>query len=1772
MPIDPVKLTKDIKDKYDSYLSSTFHLNNENLRNVFNKVIEGYNFVKGPFLESTPPFKSGVHLKELIKEGILNAKFNDFIFEALEYLNDKPLYLHQEKAIRKVVNDRNLVISSGTGSGKTECFLIPIYNHLLNEYQEKGTITPGVRALLLYPMNALANDQLRRIREIARVLEKNIPELNITFGRFTGETDETDVQAEETFLQANPGETIVKSERLSRKAMRENPPHILITNYAMLEYLLLRPKDNTFFDGENAQNWRFLILDEAHIYSGAKGIEMALLIRRLKDRVSKKTNGEIQCIATSATLVSDVDDWTSVSRFASTLFGEPFEWIELDPSKQDIIDGERIDVDLMGELKSFPLEIYSELEQIIFNDDLPIKDKLDKMFNCLQKTGIKESLLKEIVNNSRDNIKVIIYGFLSLDERLLNLKQYLKQGTRELTDCIINILKKEKPTEREIQCIISLINLSVWAKIKRESLPLLPARYHLFVRAPEGAFISFYPKEEIYLERKEKTKEEYPVFELAACKRCGQEYLVGRVQNNILKHTYQEGELINKSRVISKNRYFILWNESINFEEDEDQEVAIPDYILEKGEKWELCVMCGKLFKNKEEKCECKIKTDSRRILVEVFPKDDVLNKCFSCGLRSINIVRKFVFSQNNLNSIIVIVLYQHQNKELFSSEDYSLKKILAFSDSRQGAAIFAAFLEKDYEQLLFRSIITKAIEENNIYDDYRLNSLFEDVLIITQKHRLFNDDIDEREKSKRVWRWIIYEFCALFDKRNSLEKVGIISFSPIFPKGWTPIKELYEAPWNLNDKNARNIYIVLLNSLRFNFACSFPPNVGLEPTDEFFFPRNHQYKFRGEISNSKKGIFSFIPSGGHLNLRLDYLKRLYKTITNKNDKEKVCKKILGLIWSDLVVNWRDKGFLSFREGNEGTVLQLDYRFWTVNKGMKENRIFHCNKCGTYLSFSIKNTCPTFNCRGKLIEEKNDLNLKTNFYNSMYHELNPIKMVTHEHTAQLESSHASKIQQEFVKGNINVLSCSTTFELGVDLGTLETVFLRNVPPEPANYVQRAGRAGRRLDIIGYTITFAHLRSHDLSYFREPDKMVDGIIKPPELSLTNEKIIGRHLQSIALSSFFSIYKEFYGKLEKFIRFDDDLSGVQKLREYLQSKPISIKNSVMNVTPSYAHEIFQFEEWGWLNEFIGDDGSLTTAEIKVKEQYKIMSKFCEDKTQEWISTKDNNIKNDIQNDLNWATRSKETIKRRSLIEFFASNNVIPKYGFPVDVVSLQILSQNPIAKNVKLERDLRIGLSEFAPGSQIIANKYVWKSQGLRRLQKQTWPIFFYGTCPYCERFFLKQYLVKSTRPDFKCDTHGKIPPKLIKKFLIPIFGFTTNLRATPKKVSFFRPKHQFSSRPYFYDYKDYEEKDFQVKKLKIGVKYAHHGELVVICKGKDGGFYYCNYCGFASPERKEKHQSPYGKECTKPLRGPIHLGHKFMTDVLSLHFLKPQLLESEMEFFAYSLLYAILEGTSKALGIKRNDLDGCLYPTSEGIVLILFDNVPGGAGHVKRIIEGENSLLNILETTLDITSNCLCGQETSCYSCLRNYRNQFSHPILRRGDVADFLSYYLDIEKKKQESEDDTDFKTKVGRQGEEFAFLNLKMIKEKEYDIVNKNDRFLVEEIDNFFIKEGDNIIFKAKWENGIKETYKGYDISFIENNIKNYIEVKSTVFLDKMWFPISTNEWKYLMEKGEKYFIYRVFGVNLDKLECTKLTIVHNPCREWREGNLKAFPYKIEI
>lgn len=370
-------------------------------------------FSKGPIIEATPPFETGKSLRQLMDEGVLTNAFADLQSTSLPV--DRSLYLHQEQTIRKICHEkRNAVVATGTGSGKTESFIIPILNYLLTQKQQ-NQLTPGVRALLLYPMNALANDQMKRLRELL----KNRPE--ITFGIYTGETEEKYHSGYEKYKRMHQQQPL-PNELISREQMKKTPPHILLTNYAMLEYLMLRPADNVFFQGPYSNQWKFVVIDEAHTYTGAKGIEMAMLIARLKSTIGIET-GHLSCIMTSASLGNGREDFGLVSDFASKIFREPFDTGDvIEATKKTFVQSKVWGIPAVNIYENINLWLES------------VERDQERLTDILKEGRVPESVIDQAFGEESGNLIGVLYLIMSGDERVDQTIRCLVNGPMALEE------------------------------------------------------------------------------------------------------------------------------------------------------------------------------------------------------------------------------------------------------------------------------------------------------------------------------------------------------------------------------------------------------------------------------------------------------------------------------------------------------------------------------------------------------------------------------------------------------------------------------------------------------------------------------------------------------------------------------------------------------------------------------------------------------------------------------------------------------------------------------------------------------------------------------------------------------------------------------------------------------------------------------------------------------------------------------------------------------------------------------------------------------------------------------------------------------------------------------------------------------------------------------------------------------------------------------------------------------------------------------------------
>ena len=1398
-----------LQERYVSYLATSFYFKNPDLRASFREALEKDELWKKPIPEISAYYSTGISPRELAGEF-----FGDCSDDIACGLGQYNLYSHQQDAIRKAyAGQQNIVVATGTASGKTECFMYPILFELFRQHIQGELDTPGVRALILYPMNALALDQRKRLGELCKKLNEHNSGFKPTFGQYIGQTPENKKDSRRN--GAKRDQDRLDNELVFREEIRENPPHILLTNYSMLEYLLIRPKDSPLF--KHSSMWKYLVLDEAHQYRGVRGMEMGMLIRRLKQRIRKHPERKhlpFGCICTSATISSDQGQnaKNTVADFATALFDEKF-------NTEGIIFGNR-------------------------NDD----------------------------------------------------------GAKRLK------------------------------------------RHHFFMRALEGAFLVHDGKDRIALNRVSETNEEGEnanALEIALCKECGQHYYVGKERN---------GRLEEANRDPSSSDFGVDYYLPLDSKDEEHGTLF-------------LCRRCGILSKHRN-KCSCNCNADAYIPVKKCKPdkeNPDQIAKCEKCGYQRGGIgdpVQEIVHGFDGPNSVIATALHELQEKDK--------RKVLCFIDNRQDAAFFAWYAQKSYRQIIERNLIYRAMKEYpsppkggfSVIDLQRLLSG------IWERENMFETSDSPMTKDEKVLASILGE--AITDEvRVSLEGTGTIKWSLILPdKVVMPMIEiLQEKPWLCSNQEAQAMIIYILDELRRKRAIDIS---GIPLPHNLFHPMRPQQAYGlSERRARNKNTWC-----GQNTALINHF--LIQAIRNDSmsigEKKEVAKKLGDELWCKIRDYDRhscaqDKILLA--AGQDNSFFRLNAK-WLRAELIEHENIWECNLCSRLTPSNIKNICPRNGCKGSLVPIKRKSRADNHYYN-MYKNLQlPANFRSEEHTAQINTDTASARQDDFARNAINLLSTSTTFEVGVDLGDLDTVFLRNVPPEPFNYVQRAGRAGRR-ETPGFVLTYCRRNAHDLYHFENPtERILAGKITPPSLKISNEKVVLRHITALVLAKFFGEMPDRFKQVDNFLRNSENPSIINELRKFCNNDE-GLATDVSEIVPDTIANLLINKQW--IELITGTNSRLAHGVNTTSTELHLLNKALN----QYLSKRDFKIAEKIQRRIN-------TIKEEDALTYLSRKAIIPKYGFPVDVVELDT---HPKKRDygIALQRDLSQAIVEYAAGSKVIANKKEWVSCGIKHVPGYELPTKFYK---YDNDGNFEQSIEQI---DGNCD-----------QYISPIFGFVTPFNEPPKEP-LTRTKKYYTTRPFFSGFEGNANPETN-KVGEIEVTKAIPGKLVILSEGKKrAGFFICPGCKSHFTKLEKKHNDPYGNPCTcdKPLEN-MSLGYELVTDVVRISF--PGLNEA---WDAYSLGYALLLGAAIVFEVPETDLNITINGSKN---IIMYDNVPGGAGLVEKLSDS-HVLIKVLKKARERIGG-ECGCDSSCYGCLRNYRNQFAHPHISRDKAQKFLEKLPDF--------------------------------------------------------------------------------------------------------------------------------------------------------------------
>jgi superfamily II DNA or RNA helicase len=1618
--MNPIDVTQRLKDAFIRYLLTTFDVNrdgeNELLYGAMRSAFEADSvLVTGPFLELALPYQLGTSIKNLVEEGLLSQKILGLPNPPIPVRAS--LYQHQENAIRRIIDGHNIIVSSGTGSGKTESFMIPILNDLLQNPAK------GVRAILIYPLNALVNDQLDR-------LGKLLQGTNITYGRYTSELAQTTEEWKKATGKSEvPVQQIISREQIRNK---EKIPNILITNYAMLEYLLLRPNEYPLF--QHPGDWKYIVLDEAHSYTGAKGIEVAYLLRRLKHHVGK-ARGEMTCIGTSATLTNEPAE---AIKFAETLFGESFE-------TDDIIFGQSVYEEIHEAVHEPNIEAYLDIEWAALlkglrDNTATVKDVLDR----LSKFG----LVGKSVNLETDSVPTLLYRVLKHNAHLRELRSLMMSqpdvplGVKDAARKVF-LSGESRPDfvqeQDAVKALNHLIELGAIARPHPDQATLLPARYHLFARSPQGLWACLNPdctgRPEGHPERWSRLFGSprlecdscgCAVFPLSVCRNCGQVYV---------KTIYADSQYWAEPRQQANEttRYFVWKSQDFNEaladptnEEDEAGGKSSENSTLIDSRSTTICVNPGC---RRDSRCSCA--RDGRtphhvmlyNIIKQVSGKSGVkpesvplLTCCARCGSES-RIAGEEVATPVAIRgmtplSVLTMELYRHLPEAPDTTQKTrpgNGRKLLSFYDSRQGAARYAAFLQDVFNQDLLRYLVPQALRVlSAAHDSIDLTQLAEQATFIGWNDlRVFQNTVDNAidelfdgsEYRRKSWEGlsrserqrlqdfikaqILAEITTNRRSRQSLESLGLVRLRYFEDEDKSNVATLAHR-LALPPEHMLVLINNLLDTLRNQKNVTLPSSIG---RDHPAFGNN---RWNDAVVRSGRGEGQSPWVGQSVQqARYRIMEQALQAANRKSDQPTVQKALLD-VWE-----WLTEPALGLMSGDDAGRYRLSTSHLFFDS--PEDNWYQCTKCQRLRHGPSTLPCPAPRCGGIYEPINRSDRLEKNYYYYIFQQgLKPMRV--EEHTAQLDPKKAQDYQREFKDGKINVLSCSTTFEMGIDLGDLQAVMMNNVPPNVSNYRQRAGRAGRRAAGTAFIVTWAVDRPHDQHYFDTPPEIIRGQVRIPCLTLDNREIRRRHLNALLLGEFLRfLHQQGAGELDKMGAFFD----VQAMNERHYNQRDKWRQESRNTLTQKLSDFAPLIGYS----SIDTDDALHTFFMDLSKSEEIYHRSSTLYREQITHAKDQYMKTSGRQADEWDKQRKEAehrldrLSRNPLIDTLSSGGALPSYSFPLYTVELELPIQKKDTAQLRLQRDLRRAITEFAPGAEIVADKRLWKSSGV--VIRQNAPqIFDYRLCQECNHILAEETsgvpLKVENCPVCGTSYKGK---HATTRYIVPD-GFSTDPNSGKMAGQYV---HYETGQPAVAVFIPTTRRNEQANAF-VDRRVQTDARLFYLQDGEMGlGYKLCNKCG-----RLVKTKNGVCPNLACGGEGHfVHLGHKVSTDTLLIQFRPPPHItlpsQYKMDFWA-TLQTALVLGATRALQIERDDIGGTLFPENiDGQdwqrSLVLFDNVPGGAGYMHDI---DRHFTKVVEAALSLVRCPYCTPDTSCTRCLRDYGNQAMYPLLKRGEVISFL--------------------------------------------------------------------------------------------------------------------------------------------------------------------------
>jgi hypothetical protein len=1606
-------------------------------------------------------------------------------------------YTHQLQAWRTLLSEppTSTVITSGTGSGKTECFMVPILEDLIREQAQLGTPLVGVRALFLYPLNALINSQQERLDAWTRTFGDKL-----RFCLYNGKTKEKESQVRD-WRRDNP-EKFGKNQVLSREVLRRDPPPILLTNATMLEYMLVRQVDSPIVDiSRAAQSLRWIVLDEAHTYVGSQAAELSLLLRRVVHAFGKQSE-QIRFIATSAT-IADENARKRLQDYLAGLAG-------IRPERVVVIGGTRV----VPELTRSAAPHWDGAEKVrSIEQEQPLSAA---RFQALADSAIATRLRQHIVSSSKP---------VDLNELVATVAEALPPGTLAAQ-------------QRHVLAWLDLMTGTTRAPAEP---PFLRLRIHLFQRMLHGLWscvdprcgakherLAQWPFGNVYVSQKARCECGAPVYELAFCDDCKAPHLLAEdVDGKLVQHSVNAGDEF-----------------ALNYEAGDEDRAASQDAANRRR--------APKLVRTSAGECteaylDVPLDLDSatlgsltstRQLTVFLSDREDLCGCCSASPNEHRYMRKSYLGAPFYVANVVPTVLEFCPDPDPADLQGKSLdelpargRRLITFTDSRQGTARMAVRMQQEAERSKLRGLVFEILRNEQAAQEAQPRDLptvsYEELVMqAANLDRMGMEEMANKLRAKAEamrtgdampaapgmpWQTLVDRLASQFDVRESILNYNRYANPALFTGGGGEktmarlllAREFARRPKNQNSSETLGLvkvsYLGLervapppewldTRAVRVDGADSERPSERLSERDwsDFlkvaldFFVRENTYIqldptmqfWMGSRFNAK----TLVPPtrdiaessrvkrwpqwrGGQGGRLIKLLERAtgFDAGADSLHRNKI-NLWLESAWKDLVhaqVLQENGGLYSLRL--ERLAFSLPSQAWVCPV---TNRLLDTAFRGLTPYLPSRTVVGSFQCRKVDLPQLSTL--KTDGSNTP--KLSQIRALTAtntaiaglrgenlwtdvsdrtveggfyyrtaEHSAQQSADKLQRYEDMFKAGKINVLNCSTTMEMGVDIGGISAVVMNNVPPHPANYLQRAGRAGRRNEPRAIAYTLCKGDPHNRRVFSQPKWPFVTAIPAPSVMLSSDRIVQRHVNSFFLAAFLRAHDSGAGgdrtKLHVKWFFDGgDAAPARQFAAWLGALPPQLGAGLQTIVRGTglggrSLDSIIAETLGALRQI---------SDYWVSEAEKLRTRAA--------SASDEPYKRALKFEL-------ERHEEAFLLHELAARAFLPGYGFPTNVVNLntyniaefaeqrrrretQDREDNIFTLKEQPTRSLDVAIREYAPGAQIVIDGRVHRSAGValpwhadggrREAQKfdKAWRCAECGCSGVVENAYVNSANLHCTN----CNAPiGLAEQKLVLRpsgFVTDFYEPSTNDIDNQKFIRVGRPRVSLNGEV------------LALPDARCGfLRFGHDGTIFHHSSGEhERGYAICLSCGRAESMsadgkvppalRADQSHRPVGgitgskREHSCPgtgVQANVHLGFQTRTDVLELLLRSPAnqnwLSDSaEHQVLARTMALAMRDTIASSLGIASSEigygirLDKDLESKTGRSVMQLFDQVSGGAGFVLAALDDIVQFLKALEGKLDCPVSC----DNVCPSCLASQDSRAESEDLNRPGARDWL--------------------------------------------------------------------------------------------------------------------------------------------------------------------------